>query len=45
MMGEQLLTLGLFAFFAVRRHLDETLAHPSADPLVRGRSSGSALYR
>jgi cytochrome c oxidase assembly factor CtaG len=35
MMGEQMLTLGLFAVFAVRRHLDESLARPSADPLVR----------
>jgi cytochrome c oxidase assembly factor CtaG len=35
MMGEQLLTLGLFAIFAVRRHLEESLAHPSADPLIR----------
>jgi cytochrome c oxidase assembly factor CtaG len=35
MMGEQMLTLGLFAAFAVRRHLDEMLSRPSADPLVR----------
>lgn len=34
MMGEQLLTLGLFAFFAVRRHLEESVANPTADPLV-----------
>lgn len=35
MMGEQLLTLGVLAAFAVRRHLEETLAQPTTDPLVR----------
>lgn len=35
MMAEQLLTLGAFTAFALRRHLDETVAQPSADPLVR----------
>jgi cytochrome c oxidase assembly factor CtaG len=35
MMGEQLITLGVLASFAVRRHLEEMLAQPTADPLAR----------
>lgn len=43
MMGEQLLSLGLFAVFAIRRHLDETLSNPTPDPLTRQTLVGQRL--